>query len=55
VAVTWLANALADYGTELSAGPFVMSGSFTSAAFVHRGDVAAATISGRGTVSLSFT
>ena len=55
VAVAWLANALTDYGTELSAGQFVMSGSITSAPFVHRGDVATATIIGLGTVSLTFT
>ncbi|AMT71196.1 2-keto-4-pentenoate hydratase [Mycobacteroides immunogenum] len=54
-AVAWLANSLADYDTELSAGQFVMSGSFTSAAFVHSGDVAAATITGLGSVCLAFT
>ena len=54
VAVAWLANALADYGTELEAGQFVMSGSFTSAAFVHTSDTARAAISGLGTVSLTF-
>lgn len=54
VAVAWLANALAAFGTEILPGQFVMSGSFTTAAFVHSGDHAAATISGLGTVSLSF-
>ncbi|MCV7030239.1 2-keto-4-pentenoate hydratase [Mycobacterium sherrisii] len=54
-AVAWLANALAEFGTELSPGQLVMSGSFTSAAFVHAGDIATATISGLGTVSLRFT
>lgn len=54
-AVAWLANALAPFGTEISPGQFIMSGSFTTAAFVHPGDTAAATISGLGTVSLSFT
>ncbi|MCV7228324.1 2-keto-4-pentenoate hydratase [Mycolicibacterium komossense] len=53
-AVAWLANALADYDTELCAGQFVMSGSFTSAAFVHPGDVAATAISGLGSVTLRF-
>lgn len=53
-AVAWLANALADYDTELSAAQFVMSGSFTSAAFVRPGDVVAAAISGLGAVALSF-
>ena len=54
-AVAWLANALAPFGTDLQPGQFVMSGSFTTAAFVHCGDTASATISGLGTVSLSFT
>lgn len=53
-AVAWLANAIAPFGTEIAAGQFVMSGSFTTAAFVHPGDTASATISGLGTVSLSF-
>ena len=54
-AVAWLANALAPFGTEILAGQFVMSGSFTTAAFVHPGDTAVTTISGLGTVSLNFT
>lgn len=53
-AVAWLANTLAAYDTELAAGQFVMSGSFTSAAFVQSGDRAATTISGLGSVSLHF-
>ena len=53
-AVAWLVNALTPFGTEILAGQFVMSGSFTSAAFVHPGDATATTISGLGTVSLSF-
>jgi 2-keto-4-pentenoate hydratase len=53
-AVAWLANALAPFGTEILPGEFVMSGSFTTAAFVHAGDHAAATSGGLGTVSLSF-
>ncbi len=54
-AVAWLANALAPFGTEVLPGQFIMSGSFTTAAFVHPGDGASATISGLGTVSLTFT
>ena len=54
-AVAWLANALAPFGTDLLPGQFVMSGSFTTAAFVHPCDNASATISALGTVSLSFT
>ncbi|EHB59295.1 2-oxopent-4-enoate hydratase [Mycolicibacterium rhodesiae JS60] len=55
VAVAWLANALSGFGTDVAAGQFVMSGSFTTAAFVHPGDTASAAISGLGVVSLSFT
>ena len=54
-AVAWLANALAPFGTDIVAGQFIMSGSFTTAAFVHPGDHASATISGLGTVALTFT
>lgn len=54
-AVAWLANALAPFGAEILAGQFVMSGSFTTAAFVHAGDAASAAISGLGAVSLTFT
>ncbi|BBZ74917.1 2-keto-4-pentenoate hydratase [Mycolicibacterium anyangense] len=54
-AVAWLANALAPFGTEILPGQFIMSGSFTTAAFVHPGDGASAAISGLGTVSLTFT
>jgi 2-keto-4-pentenoate hydratase len=55
VAVAWLANALAPFGTEILAGQFTMSGSFTTAAFVHPGDAAFTAIRGLGTVSLKFT
>ncbi len=54
VAVAWLANALARFGTEIQPGQFVMSGSFTTAAFVRPGHDAVATIDGLGTVSLSL-
>jgi 2-oxo-3-hexenedioate decarboxylase/2-keto-4-pentenoate hydratase len=53
-AVAWLANALAPFGTEILPGEFVMSGSFTAAAFVHPGDRAVASVRGLGAVSLSF-
>ena len=53
-AVAWLTNALVPFGTEIVAGQFIMSGSFT-AAFVQAGDAASATIDGLGTVSLTFT
>lgn len=52
--VAWLANAVAPFGTELLPGQFVMSGSFTTAAFVHAGDAASATIAELGTVSVAF-
>ncbi len=55
VAVAWLANALAPFGTDILPGQFIMSGSFTTAAFVHPGDSASAAISGLGAVSLTFT
>jgi 2-keto-4-pentenoate hydratase len=53
-AVAWLANALANYDTTIEAGQFVMSGSYTTASFVVAGDHASATISGLGTVSVTF-
>ncbi|MEZ0355371.1 2-keto-4-pentenoate hydratase [Mycobacterium sp. SA01] len=54
-AVAWLANSLSEFGTELAAGQFVMSGSFTAAAFVSSGDIASASITGLGAVSVRFT
>jgi 2-keto-4-pentenoate hydratase len=54
-AVAWLANALHHFGTDLLPGQIVMSGSFTTAAFVHPGDIASVTISGLGAVSVAFT
>lgn len=54
-AVAWLANALVPFGTEILPGQFIMSGSFTTAAFVDAGDAASATIDGLGTVSLTFS
>jgi 2-oxo-3-hexenedioate decarboxylase/2-keto-4-pentenoate hydratase len=54
VAVAWLANALAEYGTAIEAGQFVMSGSYTTAAFVEAGDRAAAAITGLGAVRVTF-
>jgi 2-oxo-3-hexenedioate decarboxylase/2-keto-4-pentenoate hydratase len=53
-AVAWLANALAAHGVAIEAGQFVMSGSYTTASFVVRGDQASAHISGLGTVTVSF-
>lgn len=53
-AVAWLANAVAEYGTTIEAGEFVMSGSYTTAVFVAAGDRASATVAGLGSVSVSF-
>ncbi|OAN38160.1 2-keto-4-pentenoate hydratase [Mycolicibacterium iranicum] len=54
LAVAWLANALAAFDVSLEAGQLVMSGSYTTAAFVDSGDRASAHISGLGTVTASF-
>ncbi len=54
-AVAWLANALHPFGTDILPGQIIMSGSFTTAAFVHPGDTATAGISGLGVVSVAFT
>ena len=53
-AVAWLANALAAFDAEIEAGQFVMSGSYTTAAFVAPGHRASAHISGLGTVTAIF-
>ncbi|OBG59884.1 2-keto-4-pentenoate hydratase [Mycobacterium sp. E3339] len=53
-AVAWLANAVAKYGTTIEAGELVMSGSYTTAMFVTAGDRVSATVSGLGSVSVSF-
>lgn len=54
-AVAWLANAVAPFGTELLPGQLIMSGSFTTAAFVHAGDTATASITGLGDVTITFS
>lgn len=54
IAVAWLANALAPFGTTIEAGQFVMSGSFTAADFVHPGDRAAAHMPGFGAAHVTF-
>lgn len=54
-AVAWLANALSEYGADLTAGQFVMSGSYTTAAFIESGDRVTTTISGLGAVSVTCT
>lgn len=53
-AVAWLADALANYGTAIEAGQLVLSGSYTTASFVGAGDQAAATVTGIGSVAVSF-
>ncbi|MGJ6123150.1 2-keto-4-pentenoate hydratase [Mycolicibacterium sp. Y3] len=54
-AVTWLANALAAFSVTIEPGQFVMSGSFTSARFIHAGDTVTTDITGLGAVSLRFS
>lgn len=54
-AVAWLANALSAFDTTIEAGQLVMSGSFTSADFVHGGDRVIAHLTGVGAVSVIFT
>lgn len=54
-AVAWLANALAAFSVAIEPGQFVMSGSFTSARFIHAGDTATTNITGLGAVSLRFS
>jgi 2-oxopent-4-enoate hydratase len=54
VAAAWLANALGEYGVELSAGSYVLSGSLTTAVPVRRGDRFVAEFSTIGTVSCRF-
>lgn len=53
-AIAWLANSLAAFDITIEAGQFVMSGSFTSAVFVHPGDHAVARLGGLGDVSVTF-
>jgi 2-keto-4-pentenoate hydratase len=54
-AVAWLANKLAEYGTVIKAGEFVMPGAFTAATPVQAGDVVRATVTGIGSVTVRFT
>lgn len=53
-ALAWLANKLAKYGAELTAGQFVMTGSLHPAFEVRRGDTVRAVFDRLGAVSVSF-
>lgn len=53
-AVVWLANKLAEYNITLKAGEIIMSGSFTSACPVSKGDNVTAVFDGIGRVSTRF-
>ena len=53
-AVVWLANKLAQYGTQLKAGEIIMSGSLTAACPVAAGDNLRATFDRLGTVGVRF-
>lgn len=52
--LVWLAGALHQYETPLSAGQRIISGSFTKPAPVEKGDSYSARFSGVGDVSMSF-
>jgi 2-keto-4-pentenoate hydratase len=54
LAVAWLANRLWAYGVSLKAGELVLSGAFTAAAPVVRGDRFRAEFSGLGAVEALF-
>ena len=53
-AVAWLANKLAEYGVDLKAGEFIMSGSLTAALSAEAGSSFKATFDHIGTVSVRF-
>src|SRR5262249_54090005 len=53
--VAWLANKLARYDEQLNAGDIVLSGSFTRASGVARGDVLHADFGSLGGISVRFT
>jgi 2-oxo-hept-3-ene-1,7-dioate hydratase len=53
--VAWLANKIAQYGEELRAGDFVLSGSFTRPTTASRGDMVQADFGSLGTISVRFS
>ncbi len=52
--VAWLANRIARYGEQLSAGDVVLSGSFTRPTTARRGDVLHADFGSLGAISVRF-
>ncbi len=52
--VAWLANKLAAHGDQLSAGEFILAGSFTRPVWVHPGDTILADYKELGTITCSF-
>ena len=54
VAVAWLANAVGQFGVNLSAGDVIMPGALCGAADVSAGDFFQATFDGLGSVSVRF-
>ncbi|MFN6980054.1 MAG: 2-oxo-hepta-3-ene-1,7-dioic acid hydratase [Gemmobacter sp.] len=55
LAVAWLANKLAPFGTVLEPGHMLLSGSFTRPVWAARGDTLLADFGPLGTVSVQFT
>jgi 2-oxo-hept-3-ene-1,7-dioate hydratase len=55
MAVAWLANKLAPYGTVLEPGHMLLSGSFTRPVWAAKGDTLLADFGPLGTVSVQFT
>lgn len=55
MAVAWLANKLAPFGTVLEPGHMMLSGSFTRPVWAHKGDTLMADFGPLGTVSVQFT
>lgn len=55
MAVAWLANKLAPFGTILEPGHMMLSGSFTRPVFAEKGDTLTADFGRLGTVSVQFT
>ncbi len=54
IAVAWLANKLADYGTYLKAGEIILAGSLIAAVDVKPGDTVKATFDRLGSVTIKF-
>jgi 2-oxo-hept-3-ene-1,7-dioate hydratase len=55
MAIAWLANKLAPFGTALEPGHMLLSGSFTRPVFAAKGDTLHADFGPLGTVAVTFT